>query len=231
MKKLFFITGFMVVGLQVGIGFARGNDWANKGQNIANAVNSYKPDSNWKPTGPTAEDILAATKVKNLAAKGSLEDKLISAVQNGDLKNIKTLIAAGAGLEARDNGDRTALMRAAEKGSADVTRILIDAGADVNARDKFDWTPLFMAADKGHTDIVRILMAAGASDGKNFESIFVPAVFNGDIDMVKAIVESANINCDILETAYMLALNKRNTELVNIIKHLKSQCNSSKIVD
>ena len=111
MKKLFFIAGFMVVGLllQVGIGFARDN-FADKGQNILDAINSYKPDSNWKPTGPTAEDILAATKVENLAAKGSREEKLINAVKNGDLKNVKTLIAAGADLEARDKENMTALM-------------------------------------------------------------------------------------------------------------------------
>jgi len=76
-----------------------------------------------------------------------------------------------------------------------------------------------MAADKGHTDVVRILMAAGASDGKNFESISVPAVFNGNIEMVKAIVESANINCDILEKA-MSVVSYRNTELVALLKNL-----------
>ena len=61
MKKIFFIAGFMIVGLflEVGVSFA-----------------AY----DWKPTGPTAEDIRAATpKVKNLAAKGSREDKFISA--------------------------------------------------------------------------------------------------------------------------------------------------------
>ena len=71
---------------------------------------------NWKPTGPTVEDIRAATKAENPAAKGSQEDKLISAVKNGDLQNVKTFISAGAGLEARDNENMTALMRAAEKG-------------------------------------------------------------------------------------------------------------------
>src|SRR5689334_22732239 len=103
MKRLFFIASFMVMGLflEVCVSFA---------------------DYHWKSTGPTAEDIQAATKVKNLAAKGSREDKLISAVKNGDLKSVETFIAAGAGLEARDNGDRTALMRAAEKGYSDIVR-------------------------------------------------------------------------------------------------------------
>jgi len=210
MKKLFFITGFMVVGLLLEVGV------------------SFATDS-WKPTGPTAEDILSATKVENLAAKGSREEKLISAVKSGDLKDVDASIAAGAGLEARDNQNMTPLMIAAKKGFTDIASKLINAGANVNARD-FNATIIFHAADKGHANIVRILIAAGAND-PDFESIFMSAVFKGNTEMVKALAANdANISCDTLHTAYMMA-NKRNTELVNIIKHLKSQCDNSKIAD
>ena len=175
----------------------------------------------WESTGPTAEDIRSATKVANLAAKGSREDKLISAVKNGDLKNVKTLIAAGAGLEARDNENMTALMRAAEKGYSDIARILIDAGADISAKDKFGCTAFFKAADKNHVDIVKMLIAKGASIDSSFEDVFVSAVSKGNTEMVKAlIVESARIKHDTLETAYMIALNnrRRNPELFDVIE-------------
>ena len=202
MKKLFMANFIVVVMLlQASVSFA---------------------DDSWESTGPTAEDILSATKVENLAAKGSREEKIISAVKNGDLKNVETFIAAGAGLEARDAEDMTALMTAATRGHTDIARKLIKAGANVNAGDKFGRTPLFMATDKGHVDTVKILMAAGASD-RNFESIFMSAVFKGNTQMVEALVENANINCDILETAYGV-VDKRNTKLVNIIKQLKAQC-------
>lgn len=207
MKKLF-IANFIVVGLFLGAGI------------------SFAADG-WEPTGPTAEDILSDTKVENLAIKGSREEKLINAVKNGDLKNVETLIAEGAALEARDAEDMTALMIAAKKGHADITSKLINAGANVYAVDKFGWTSLFIATDKGHTDTVRILMAAGAASGeRDFDSIFVSAVFKGNTEMVKAlIVKDANIDCNALETAYMIALNQRKPELVNILNDLKSQCN------
>ena len=202
MKKLFFIAGFMVVGLflEVGVSFAA---------------------DGWEPTGPTTQDIRAATKVENLAVKGSLEDKLISAVKNGDLKNVETFIVAGAGLEARDNENMTALMRAAEKGYSDIVRILIDAGADISAKDKFGCTAFFKAADKNHVDIVKMFVAKGAVTDSAFEDVFVSSVFKGNTEMVKAlIVESARIKCDTLDTAYMIALNRRrsNPELFDIIE-------------
>lgn len=231
MKNYFFMTSFMLVGLllQVGQGFAR-NNWAEQGQAILNNIERGKGNSEasaWKPTGPTEEDILASTRVDNLAAKGSLEEKIINAAQNGDHKNIATLIAAGAGLEARDNQDRTALMRAAEKGYADIVRILLDAGADVSAQDKYGWTALFMAATKNHVEVVKILIARGAASDKSFESVFVSSVFEGNIEMVKALVgEGAHISRDTIYAACGV-LSYRDAEMVDFIKHLKSQCKSS----
>jgi ankyrin repeat protein len=212
----------MVVGLflQVGVGFAN-NKLEQEGQAILRRLNApSKPNSNddWEPSGPTVEDILSATKVENLAAKGSLEDKLLSAVKNGDLKNVETFIAAGAGLEARDNDDMTALMRAAEKGYSDIVRILIDAGADISAHDKFRCTAFFKAADKKHVDIVKMLIAKGAATDRNFKDVFVSAAFQGNTEMVKALMfENPEIKYDTLETAYMMVNSRRNPELFNVI--------------
>lgn len=210
MKSIKNIKLLMVVGLflEVGVSFALDNSF-------------------WENSGPTAEDILAATKVANLAAKGSREETLINAAKNGDHKNIAALIAAGADLEARDNQDRTALMRAAEKGYSDVVRILLDAGADVMTKDKFGWTAFFMAADQNHVDVVKILIAVGAAKNeKDFGELFVSAVFKGNNEMVKAfIVESANIDHATLNTAYMIARNRCSAEIVALLQNLlkKSQ--------
>ena len=226
MKKIFFIAGFMVVGLflQVGVGFAYDKKRAQEGQNILKNIERFKNESandSWEPTGPTGQDIRSATKVENLAAKGSLEDKLISAVKNGNLKNVETFIAAGADLEARDDENMTVLMRAADKGYSDIVGSLIDADADISAKDRFGCTAFFKAADKNHVDIVKMLMAKGAAADSNFEGIFVSSVSKGNTEMVKAlIVESARIKCDTLDTAYMIALNRRrcNPELFNVIE-------------
>ena len=180
----------------------------------------------WDSTGPTAQDMRAATKAANLAAKGSPEDKLISAVKNGDLKSVETSIAAGASLEARDNENMTALMRAAEKGYSDIVRILIDAGADISAKDQFGRTAFFNAADKNHVGIVEMLIAKGASADSTFEDVLVSSVCKGNAEMVEAlVVESANIKSDTLDTAYMIALNKRrsNPELFSVIEKARNK--------
>ena len=216
MKKLFSVANFVLVGLllHVGIGSTR----------VLNA-------KDWKSTGPTEEDILAATRVDNLAARGSREESLINAAKNGDHKNIATLIAAGANLEAKDNQDRTALMRAAEKGYSDIARILLDAGANVSTKDQFGWTALFMAAEKNHVEVVKILIARGAASDKNFNSVFVSSVFKGNTKMVEALAgEGASISCSTIDEASSV-VSYRNTEMVNIIEHLRSQCNSSEISD
>jgi ankyrin repeat protein len=168
----------------------------------------------------------AATKVEKRAAKGSREDKLISAVKNGDLKNVETFIAAGAGLDARDDQDMTPLMRAAEKGYSDIVRILLNAGADISAQDKFGCTAFFKAADKNHVAIVKMLIANGATADKTFEDVFVSSVSKGNTEMVKALmVESARIKDDTLDTAYMIALNnrRRNPEIFNVIVKARNE--------
>jgi ankyrin repeat protein len=186
MKKIFFIAVFMVVGLFLEVVASSACLNAGQAENILNRIAKEPKSDGWEPTGPTAEDILSATKVEKLAVKGSLEDKLINAVKNGDLKNVEAFIVAGADLEARDNEDMTALMRAAEKGHTDIFRILIDAGADMSAKDKFGCTAFFKAADKNHVDIVKMLVAKGAVDD-SFEGMLMRAVFQGNTEMVEAL--------------------------------------------
>jgi ankyrin repeat protein len=49
---------------------------------------------------------------------------------------VKTLIDAGAGVNAKDEDGATALLWAAVEGHTETAKVLIDAGADVNTKDK-----------------------------------------------------------------------------------------------
>jgi len=55
---------------------------------------------------------------------------LIKAATDGNLKQLKALIQAGAVLEARDANGATALMQAIEKSRHEAVRILLEAGAN-----------------------------------------------------------------------------------------------------
>lgn len=73
----------------------------------------------------------------------SHENQLIRAVDEGDLERFKQLIAAGVGLNDKDNnsGD-TALNTAVGKGNLETIRLLLDMGAKVNLRDGVGRTAL-----------------------------------------------------------------------------------------
>lgn len=211
--------------LQVGVSFA---DCSAILDRISKEESNPGSNNHWEHNGPTREDILAATKVENLAAKGSQEYELINAVKNSDLKNVETLIAAGTGLEARDNENMTVLMIAAKKGYTDIASRLINAGAQVDATDRYGWTAFSHAVDGGHAEIIKLLIANGATKNqKNFGELFVSAVFKGDNEMVKAfLVEGSRIDHDTLKTASGFARTQCSPEIFNAIKELLTKTNS-----
>ena len=80
---------------------------------------------------------------------------------------VKVLLAAGADVNAGDNGGWTALIGACYHGRLDSARLLVAAKALVNARTTHGYTPLNYA--RGHSygtanaAIEALLLAAGAT--------------------------------------------------------------------
>jgi len=71
--------------------------------------------------------------------KNSLDEQFVAAAAKGDGEAVRKLLEAGAGVNARDQYGRTALMLAAAAGArsykTDVVKLLLDHGADVELRD------------------------------------------------------------------------------------------------
>ena len=242
----------MVVGLflQVGIGFAASS---SQGRRILDRFHKEKnePTSTsmeyWESNGPTPADILSSKLSPmrvcpevQVAAKGSLEDQLTSAVKDNDLNNVERLIAAGANLEAGDREDYSnlnALMIAASKGYADIAAKLINAGANVKAETRYGMTVFTYAVQDSyppyavhdsHALIVKLLIAKGAAkDQRGFGYHFEYAVANGNDEMVQELmVEGALIDKDTLKRAYSLAQIKCSAKTVSAIKKLQNKANS-----
>jgi ankyrin repeat protein/tellurite resistance protein len=106
------------------------------------------------------------------AGKDDIDLSLWRACLEGESRNVRDLLAAGAAVNmtvppiAHDptvEGD-TPLNAAATHGFTECVRLLIEAGADVNlnAPPEGGQFPLLMAAEGGHLDIVNMLLAAGA---------------------------------------------------------------------
>jgi tankyrase len=66
---------------------------------------------------------------------------------------VEFLLAAGASIQARDDGGLHPLHNACSFGHADVVRLLLHAGACPNTRDNWNYTPLHEAAIKGKVDV------------------------------------------------------------------------------
>jgi ankyrin repeat protein len=94
---------------------------------------------------------------------------LMEATESGTAIQVRTLIEAGASVNARctcpgwmRGGGWTALGLAANNGDQSKVLNLIAAGADVNARNAQDETPLMLATGRPNIESVTALLNAGA---------------------------------------------------------------------
>lgn len=117
---------------------------------------------------------------------------LIEAAARGDASEVAELIAAGAPLEARDPGGRTALLIATRADHVDAARLLIEAGADVNAKDDVRDTPFLYAGAEGHNEILRMILATGRAhlhDTNRYGGVaIIPASHHGHPETVRILL-------------------------------------------
>lgn len=79
------------------------------------------------------------------------------AASQGDLDEVRALIATGVEPGTADYDGRTPLHLAAAEGQTDVVRYLLAAGADPRPVDRWGGTPLSDAEGNGHTEVAALL--------------------------------------------------------------------------
>ncbi len=87
---------------------------------------------------------------------------ILAAAETGNLDKIKSLLAQGSDVNARDWNGRTVLMYAAKNSQLDAINLLIENGADVNAKDEKGYTALMIAVMDGGEEVVKHLINRGA---------------------------------------------------------------------
>ena len=106
-------------------------------------------------SGPAEKRFMA----KYVEAKNQFGRKqLYVAVFNGHREKVDFLLAEGADVNGRNEGEETPLHAAAFTDNVELAELLIAKGADVNARDEFGMTPLHHAARQGYKKVAALLI-------------------------------------------------------------------------
>ena len=101
---------------------------------------------------------LATLAFASHAAAGPLHD----AVNEGDIAQVKALIANGEDVNQKDRSLGTPLHQAVMSGNGEMVKLLIAKGADVDAENRILGTPLHLAARRGLEAVAAVLIGNGA---------------------------------------------------------------------
>merc|ERR1712086_158756 len=88
---------------------------------------------------------------------------LIDAAGNGDVDQVKQLLAGGVSVDMFDFRGLTPLLLASYKNHPAVVAILLAHDASVDFVNAYGYTSLHYSSRGGHTEVMRHLLAAGAS--------------------------------------------------------------------
>lgn len=173
------------------------------------------------------------------AKSTALDGQLLDAAAAGDVAGVKSLIAAGADVNARDARDPndktrlTPLMKAALNGHGEVVKLLIKSGSQVNDVDPYWGSALGMAAAKGHLAVVNELLRAvadpNATNGPDFRMTpLISAVQQCHMEVVKALLAAgADVNARSSQGAAVnLALNSNCKAAVPLLIKARADVNA-----
>ncbi len=109
------------------------------------------------------DELIAQHADVNVVQTSSGMTPLIEAANHGNVDAVKSLLAAGANVNAEDDYGRSALNCASEGGYTEVVKVLLAAGADVNHVTKYGKeSSLIVASYNGYSEIVKLLLDAKA---------------------------------------------------------------------
>ena len=95
--------------------------------------------------------------------QGELDDALLGAAALASPELVRRLLAAGASVQACEEGCDTPLLRAAASDRPDTIDILLTAGSELDAVNPTGWTSAHIATINGSLAALCVLLAAGAN--------------------------------------------------------------------
>jgi glutaminase len=93
------------------------------------------------------------------------------AASQGDLSEVRALIASGVEPGTADYDGRTALHLAAAEGQPEIVRYLLAAGADPRPVDRWGSTPLSDAENNGHAEVADLIRQTTPHDQEEGKAV------------------------------------------------------------
>jgi excisionase family DNA binding protein len=158
------------------------------------------------------------------------------AVDEGDFAALRSLIDAGADLNARSSDEWTPLMLATIKGHIEMVEALLKNGADSNARNRKGWTALMFAVSMSDADTTRILLTRGANINardKEGKTALMQAANENNRESVKVLLEEgADVNLEdhAGETALDIARRRGYDGVVELLRKSGAQSGSAQSI-
>jgi ankyrin repeat protein len=157
------------------------------------------------------------------------DTSLMDAVEEGDNERVRTLIAAGANLNVRnEETGAPPLTLAVVKGRIDTASLLLDSGAQVDAADRFGRTPLIMAASVGDFEGAKLLLAYGANvnwEANGWTPLFASLTRNGTPEITKLFLEHGASKG--LQQAFLLAIDRERIDSMRLLLNAGAKVNGN----
>jgi uncharacterized protein len=127
----------------------------------------------------------------------ALDAMLIQAAESGDTSAVRSLLEAGANINATDKRGRTSVMAATHTNQVETVRTLIDASADINLRDNRLDNPFLYASAEGLFEIVKLTIDAKADTrltNRFGGTALIPAAERGHVEIVQELLTRTDID-------------------------------------
>jgi ankyrin repeat protein/beta-lactamase regulating signal transducer with metallopeptidase domain len=150
-------------------------------------------------------------------------ESFVKQAAEGDTIAIKTFLAAGMNINARNEKGYTAITRAAETGQSETVQSLLAAGADPNLKNAGNYSALAFAALNGDVSTMKILIAAGAEVDLKVgqqETALIVAAANGQREAVILLLDnkaSIEANSEARGTALVAAASSAKFDVVKTL--------------
>lgn len=155
----------------------------------------------------------------------SRTNRMVMAVENDDLEEIKVRVAMGERVNAKDKGygGNSPLHVAVEHGNIEIAQFLLSSGAKINSKNSEKQTPLMLLDDDASPELVNLLISHGAKinlvDKQGNTALMLAAEYAKPEVLQALISAGANINTVNKKgrTALMAAADSGDLENVKIL--------------